>query len=167
VREGVASALEARGMIEGAVVLDLCAGTGALSFEALSRGAARAVLVEKDAAVARTIEKSARELGLASEVRVLALDLERDVRAWMPRLPHDATFDLVFLDPPYARIAVVTTVLAGLRDCGKLSPGAAIVVEHARREPPTLPEGFASIASYRYGDTSVLLGTAPMDREHR
>lgn len=159
VREGIASALEARGWIEGAVVLDLFAGTGALSFEALSRGAARSVMVEKDAALARTIEKGARELGVGDAVSVVALDLERAPRTWMARLP-DAVFDLVFLDPPYARIAVVTTLLAALRESGKLSPSAAVVVEHARRAPPTLPDTFSEIATYRYGDTAVLLCTA-------
>src|SRR5690606_4782556 len=117
----IASALEARGRFEGAVVLDLFAGTGALGFEALSRGAARAVLVEKDAALARAIEKGARELGVGAEVSVLALDLERPPRTWMARLP-DVRFDLVFLDPPYARIDVVTTLLAALSESGKLSP---------------------------------------------
>ena len=158
VREGIASALEARGRFEGAVVLDLFAGTGALGFEALSRGAARAVLVEKDAALARAIEKGARELGVGAEVSVLALDLERPPRTWMARLP-DVRFDLVFLDPPYARIDVVTTLLAALSESGKLSPDAAIVVEHARRGPPTLPDAFSEIATYRYGDTAVLLRT--------
>ncbi|HEY8431321.1 MAG TPA: 16S rRNA (guanine(966)-N(2))-methyltransferase RsmD [Sandaracinaceae bacterium] len=161
VREAIASALEARGWIEGAVVLDLFAGTGALGLEALSRGAARAVFVDRDPARARAIEKAARELGIGDDVRALALDLEKPPRAWLGRLPGDEVFDLVFVDPPYAMIAAVTKVLAALAKSGKLRPGAAVVVEHARRHPPELPPGFAEIARYRYGDTAVLLSTAP------
>ena len=164
VREGVASALEARGWIEGARVLDLFAGTGALSFEALSRGAAHAVMIDRDAALIRAIDKGARELGLEREVRALAFDLEREPRTFIARLPEDARFDLVFFDPPYARIAVVTPLLAALLESGKLTPGAAIVVEHARRAPPTLPDDFAPVATYRYGDTAVLLSEAPGER---
>ena len=161
VREGIASALEARGWIEGARVLDLFAGTGALSFEALSRGAAQAVMVDSDPARVRAIEKAARELGLEREVRALAFDLERDPRALLARLPEDSSFDLVFFDPPYARVGAVTPLLAALLESGKLTPGAAIVVEHARRAPPTLPDDFACVATYRYGDTAVILSEAP------
>lgn len=160
VREGIASALDARGLIEGAVVLDLFAGTGALGFEAISRGAARAVFVDRDRAVVGAIEKGARELGVAELVRALALDLEKPPRSWIGRLP-DERFDLVFLDPPYASIEVVTAVLAAAGESGKLQPGAAIVIEHARRRPPVLPPGFVEVASYRYGDTAVVLATAP------
>lgn len=163
VREAIASALEARGLIDGSLVLDLFAGTGALAFEALSRGAARAVLIDRDPKLVRAIRESARALGLDEVVSALALDLEREVSSWLSRLP-DERFDLVFLDPPYARIAVVTSVLAALWESGKLSPGAALVIEHARREPPALPSGFCEAASYRYGDTAVILATAPEPR---
>src|SRR5690606_24750765 len=120
VREGIASALEARGWIEGAQVLDLFAGTGALSFEALSRGAAHAVLVDSDAGRIRAIEKAARELGLSREIRALPFDLEREPRAFLARLPHGERYDLVFLDPPYERIAAVGPLLAALSESGKL-----------------------------------------------
>lgn len=158
VREGLASALDARGLFEEAAVLDLFAGTGALSFEALSRGASSAVLVEKDPTNAQALTKSAHELGLDEQVSVLALDLERPARTWMRRLPERA-FDLVFIDPPYARIALVNVLLAALSRSDKLSPNAAIAIEHARRDPPSLPDGFSEIATYRYGDTAVLLCT--------
>ncbi len=160
VREGIASALEARDRIDGARVLDLFAGTGALAFEALSRGAASAVLVDRDPKRVRAIRESARELGLDDLVTTLALDLAKDPGAWIARLP-DTTFDLVFLDPPYAEIGMVTGVLAAARESGKLSPDAAIVIEHARRKPPSLPPDFSELASYRYGDTAVVLASAP------
>ncbi len=158
VREGIASALEARGMIEGAVVLDLFAGTGALGLEAISRGAEQAVFVDSDPQRVREITEAARTLGIPERVRALALDLAKPPRQWLARLPEEV-FDLVFLDPPYAQIALVTSVLAAARESGKLRSGGAIVVEHARRHPPELPPGFTEIASYRYGDTAVVLST--------
>lgn len=158
-REGIASALASRGWIEGAVVLDLWAGTGALAFEALSRGAARAVLVEGDRRVARAIDASARELGLEDRVTVVTADLEKPPAKWMGAL--DAPADLVFCDPPYARVERVGPVLSALLEAGKLRAGAAVVVEHARRAPPHLASGFGEVGAYRYGDTAVLLCTAP------
>jgi len=152
VREAIASALDARGWIEGAVVLDLFAGTGALAFEALSRGADRAFLVEKSRSVARAIDKSARELGLEARAKVIQADLTK--AGWMDGVEPAS---LVFLDPPYAEIARVEPLLSALAAAGKLQPDAVVVVEHARREPPTLPPGFGEVRSYRYGDTAVLV----------
>jgi 16S rRNA (guanine966-N2)-methyltransferase len=160
VREAVASALDARDRIEGAVVLDLFAGTGALAFEALSRGAASAVMVDRDGAMVRAMRESARHLGLAREVQVVSLDLERPPESWLPRLP-DGPFDLVFLDPPYARVALAADALAALWSAGRLRPEATAVVEHDRRRPSTLPPDFGEIATYRYGDTAVILCAAP------
>ncbi len=155
-REGVASALNARAMIEDARVLDLYAGTGALAFEVLSRGAASAVLVEKRRRVARAIERSAQELGLSDRVVVVETDLERrDGSRWLDAI--DAPVDLVLIDPPYAQIAQVEVILSTLAGESKLDRGAAVVIEHARRGPPTLPVGFSEVSRYRYGDTAVLL----------
>jgi len=154
VREAIASALDARGRLEGRV-LDLYAGTGAMAFEMLSRGATEAVLVEKSRAVARAIDKSARELGLNDRVRVVIADLSSGGGAWLEAMRDPV--DLVLADPPYAQIAQVPRLLERLAD-GHLAPDATIVVEHASKgeaiEPPI---GFAEISRYRYGDTAVLL----------
>lgn len=163
VREGVASALASRGLIEGARVLELYAGTGALAFEVLSRGAREATLFEKNRAAAAAIEKSARELGLEDEARVVVADLE-DGEGWI-RAIEGLTFDLVLIDPPYARIAHVEVLLSTLAREAKLSAGAAVVVEHERRKPPCLPAGFIEISSYRYGDTAVMLAEHPGGEE--
>ncbi len=161
VREGIASALVSGGWIEGTRVLDLYAGTGALAFEALSRGAREATLVEKSRPVARAIERSARELGIEDVAMVIVADLERlsSVRAL------EGPFDLVLVDPPYARIAHVEVLLSALASEAKLRAGAGVVVEHARRGPPKLPVGFDEISSYRYGDTAVLLARAATDED--
>ncbi|RZO54705.1 MAG: 16S rRNA (guanine(966)-N(2))-methyltransferase RsmD [Sandaracinaceae bacterium] len=155
-REAIASALDARGWLEDAIVLDLFAGTGALAFEALSRGAARAFLVEKSRVVAKAIEKSARELGLSDRATVIQADLlaGRGQSRWLASIEPAS---LVFFDPPYAEIAAVEALLSTLAAEDKLRPGAAVVIEHARRAPPTLPPGFGEVRSYRYGDTAVLV----------
>ena len=102
VREALGSALEARGAFDGARVLDLFAGTGALSFEALSRGAATAVLVDRDPGAIRQIKRSASQLGLAEDVRALRLDLLPDPETELRKLPTTVGgFDLVLVDAPY------------------------------------------------------------------
>lgn len=157
-REALSSALDARGLIRDRRVLDLFAGTGALAFEALSRGARDAVLVEKAPAVAKAIERSARELGLEARTRVIVADLLRaDTKRWLEALAEPV--ELVLIDPPYAEIARVEFLLSTLAREGKLAPDATVVIEHARRDPPTLPIGFSEISSYRYGDTSIVLAT--------
>ena len=129
---------------------------GALAFEALSRGAARAFLVEKSRVVARAIEKSARELGLSDRATVIQADLlaGRGQSRWLASIEPAS---LVFFDPPYAEIAAVEALLSTLAAEDKLRPGAAVVIEHARRAPPTLPPSFGEVRSYRYGDTAVLV----------
>ncbi|MBX3269631.1 MAG: RsmD family RNA methyltransferase [Sandaracinaceae bacterium] len=163
VREAIGSALDARGWIAGARVLDLYAGTGAMAFEALSRGALDAVLVESARRVARAIEESAVELGLAARARVVVADLDAPPAPWAARL--EARASLVFVDPPYAKVARVAPLLAALAAAGALAPDAIVVIEHARRHPPDLPLGFDEVSRYRYGDTAVLLAcfTAPSD----
>lgn len=121
-----------------------------MAFELLSRGAARAVLVEADRRAVRALERSAVELGLSDRLEIVRDDGFANVPA--------GPFDLVYLDPPYAEVARLGEVLARL----ELSDDAAIVIEHLTREPPSDPEpetGLACIATYKYGDTSLTLLT--------
>ena len=162
VREGVASALEARGALAGASVLDLFAGTGALGLEALSRGAAGAVAVDSDRAAVRSIVENGRALGVEGRLETVQLDLLTAPPAAAARLQKTgrAPFDLVFVDPPYTLVQPAIDALATLQHQGLLKPGALVVIEHATREPPPLAAGFSQRASYRYGDTSVALWEA-------
>ena len=150
VREALASALEARGAIAGARVLDLFAGTGALAYEALSRGAERAVLVDSDPGVQRGLKASAKALGLTERVTLRRDDLfGADAGAKLEGL---GPFDLVFIDPPYARLQELTALLEGLP--GLLADGAFVVLERASRDAtPASP--LSLVTSYRYGDTAV------------
>ena len=148
VREALGSALAARDLIEDRRVLDLFAGTGAMAFELLSRGARDAVLVESDRRALRSLQRSAEQLGLSERVEVRRGDGFRDVPA--------GPFGLVFLDPPYAEVGRLGEVLARL----ELTEDAAVVIEHLTREPPSAPDpetGLACVATYKYGDTSLTL----------
>jgi 16S rRNA (guanine966-N2)-methyltransferase len=161
VREAVFSALEARGLLEGARVLDLYAGTGALAFEALSRGAVHALSVESDGRTARNIEEAARALGFSAvgppSHRTLTLDLSR--KNALSRLGEE-TFDLIFADPPWAELKDAVTVLSGLVRAGKLEEAGHLVLVHAARDPHPSFDRLAILTDYRYGDTAVVLYVA-------
>ena len=164
VREALASALVARGAVEGAHVLDLFAGTGALGFEMLSRGAARLVAVDASRRVVRALERSASELGVSDDVRAVALDLLGDPAAVAARLGEiggGEPFSLVMADPPYAEVADVPDLLRALRAADVLTTDALFVLEHATRAAPELGPGLASIKQYQYGDTSIQLLESP------
>ena len=160
VREAVASALEARGAIAGARVLDLYAGTGAFAFEALSRGAEHACCVEQDKRVAASLDTSATELGLRSRIDVivgaLGARMAAPLESRLRRAAGTTGFDLVFVDPPYAAVDEVPALLLRLATSGVLSPDALVVLEHATKQPPTASTFLATEATYRYGDTAVL-----------
>jgi 16S rRNA (guanine966-N2)-methyltransferase len=131
-------------------VLDLYAGTGALGIEALSRGAPRAVFVERDGRALAALGRNLRELGLSDRATIVGTN----VRAALARLEPEG-FAWVFIDPPYASEEAQRTldVLAG---SGVLAPGAVIVVEHDKRRMPPESAGELYLCDRRfYGDTGV------------
>ncbi|MEM9188811.1 MAG: 16S rRNA (guanine(966)-N(2))-methyltransferase RsmD [Myxococcota bacterium] len=160
VREALGSLLEARDAVLGARILDLFAGTGALSFEMLSRGAESAFLVEEDRRVLAECRRSARTLGLT--IDTLAFDAFAS-RPFPRGLVEQAPFSLVFLDPPYARVDELETPLGHLVHQRLLTDEAICVVEHPKKSTPPIPTGLATIGAYRYGDTSILLATPERD----
>lgn len=133
-------------------MLDLYAGTGALGIEALSRGAARAVFVERARAAADVLRRNLQILGLtAAEARVLQTGVHPALR----RLGHTGErFDLVLLDPPYVP-GEADAALAALVASGVLAPGARVVVETSRRHPVPDVGGLVRVDERRYGDTLV------------
>ena len=139
--------------VEGSVLLDLFAGTGAMAIEALSRGAAGAVLVETSPAAL-----SALRANLASLKADGAVCLPLDFREAVRRLSAKGkTFDLVFLDPPYGE-GLVGRSAELLSRAGILAPGAVVVAERASRDPgDTLPAEWRERADRRYGDTRITL----------
>ena len=159
VREAIASALYSRGLIAGASVLDLFAGTGALGFEALSWGASKLVAVDEDRKAVACVQQNARALGLTERVRAIELDLLGSSAKVVAALQRtgSAPFTLVFADPPYTLVQSAAELLQQLAAQRLLAPAAAIVVEHAHRQPPARPACFAELAAYRYGDTAIAL----------
>jgi len=159
VREALASALQSRGAFEGSSVLDLFAGTGALSFEALSRGAASAIVVDRDPRVIRALEQSATSLGIGEQTQATKLDLLKDPATVVRKLPEvDGGFDLVFADAPYADVAAVPGLLQALISQGRLASNAWVVVERPATCEWAWPNGLAPDADYRYGQTGISLG---------
>jgi 16S rRNA (guanine966-N2)-methyltransferase len=152
VKESVFSAL-GPDRLAGARVLDLYAGTGALALEALSRGAARAVLVERDAEAGRAIVANLERTGMADRGRLR----RGDVRAVLAG-PASEGFDLVFLDPPYDLADdELEAVIRRLVDGGWAAATATLVVERSGGgSPPSWPPGWRSTWERCYGDTLVL-----------
>jgi 16S rRNA (guanine966-N2)-methyltransferase len=151
VREALFGALGAR--VEGARVLDLFAGTGALAIEALSRGASSAVLVEQSARAVEVIRANLDALGLTAAARVRRTRAEVYLRG-----QRDGPFDLVLLDPPYAAPVGLVAGLLGRLARTALAQGAVVVVEaDARAEAPPWPPGLIPEAPRRYGDTALHL----------
>ena len=138
--------------LQGARVLDLFAGSGALGLEALSRGGAFCLFVETDEAARGAIRDNVEALHLFGCTRIH----RRDATDLGPR-PASAgpAFDLVFLDPPYAK-GLGETALAELAGHSWLSPGAVLVFERGEGEPEIQPEGYALIDERRYGAAKVL-----------
>lgn len=160
-REALFSTLTAmRGALSGARFLDLYAGSGAVGLEALSRGAASAVLVESDRSVLRVLRSNVAELGLAGAV-IVASTVEKFVAEPAGAEPYD----IVFLDPPYSLPTDrLSAVLADLRRGGGLTDQAIVAVERASRDGDfAWPDGFFAERSRRYGEGSLWYGRAAME----
>lgn len=137
--------------LPGSCCLDLYAGSGALGFEALSRGAARAVLVEASREVAAALAASVRTLAAGERCRVVHARAER----FLARTPEP--FDIVFLDPPFARPKLVADACSRL-DPAWLAPRARIYLEvDAHAERPRLPSSWHLLREHTAGDAHALL----------
>jgi 16S rRNA (guanine(966)-N(2))-methyltransferase RsmD len=161
VREALFSSL---GDLEGARVLDLYAGTGALGIEALSRGASAAVFVERSRAALAVLRSNLEALEL--NVRSGPAQVIRgDAGAVLRRLARAGErFDLVLLDPPYAS-GEAPRALEGLVEGGLLAHDAEVVLEASRRHPVTPVAGLVLRDQRRYGDTLIVrFGPEPADR---
>lgn len=148
VREALFSALEHDPGLDGAAVLDVCAGSGALGLEALSRGAAAATFVESDRRAAAVLRRNLADVGLGGTV--LAGRAGTVLAGTAPR-----AFDVVLVDPPYAVAddEVAGWLTAAARN-GWLVPDAEVVVERGGRSRDLAwPDGFELGRSRRYGDT--------------
>jgi 16S rRNA (guanine966-N2)-methyltransferase len=143
VKEALFSILGDR--IAGAAVLDLFAGTGAIGFEALSRGAAHAIFVEFHAGTAAAIRATAREIGVADRARVVRADASRALAGLRDR------FDFVYADPPYEAPAPAAA-LEALRASGAVDARTVIVYERRSSAPTVHFPGFTTTRQARYGE---------------
>jgi len=151
VREALFDILGAR--TSGAAFLDLYAGTGAVGLEALSRGAARVVLIEQKRGAVRAIAANAALLSGLGEAEII----EDDARAALRRLAaRGDRFGIVFLDPPWDEPLPGDLLGAA---AWLLPPGGVLVLEHRAGRPAPLPDDpdFAAGRSYRHGDASLSL----------
>ena len=136
--------------VEGARVLDLFAGTGALGIEAISRGAGFALFVDNGAEARALLRNNVEALGLGGVTKVF----RRDATELGPAHPVEP-FSLVFLDPPYGK-GLAEKALASLRDGGWLTKAALLVVEEAKAAAFTAPEGFVELERRAYDDSEFV-----------
>jgi len=147
VREALFSIL---GDLEGARVLDLYAGSGALGIEALSRGASAVVLVEQDRAALGCIRENLAAIGAAERARLLPLGVSAALRAL-----GNEQFDLVLCDPPWDALGAALVVLERVASAALLSASARIVLEHSARDTEPNVTGLVAYDRRRWGDTAV------------
>ncbi len=149
--------------LTGAHVLDGFAGSGALAIEALSRGAARAVLIDRDPRLVDAIRRNLVTTRLVDRATVQRRGLGSYVQGRPPEVP----FDLVLLDPPYEQSGPeLARILAALSAPGWLSDAAGVVVERsASAGPPPLPDGWGVAWERAYGDTLVVFVGPDTDGE--
>lgn len=161
VREALFSRLEHFGVITGARVLDLFAGSGALGLEAASRGAAHVTLVERAKPAAQICRANIESLGLRG-THVITDRAEHFVAT-----PPAQPWDLVLIDPPYdIDEMLLANILMALEHPHALSEGAVVVVERSRRSPePNWARTWDLLARKDYGDTSLWFAGPPLADE--
>jgi 16S rRNA (guanine966-N2)-methyltransferase len=156
-REGLFNSLGTLVDLEGAAVLDLYAGSGALGLEALSRGAAQVVFVESGPRVLPVLRANLAAIGVPGG-RIIAGSVPTVVAG-----PPPTPFDVVLADPPYSTpVEEVLEVLRRLVGGGWLAPGAVVVVERASREEPFVwPTPLDALRERRYGEAVLRYGRHP------
>ncbi len=140
------------GPVDGKSFLDLFAGTGNVGLEALSRGAARAVFVEKNRILARAIRRNAEAGRFSQKAEILCADFSRALGMMAERLD---SFDILFADPPY-EAGRVGPVVAALADGPLMAAGGLVVLQHSIREAAVSGRpGLVMTDQRGYGDTRL------------
>ena len=136
--------------IDGRRVIDAFAGSGALGFEALSRGATACLFIDRAETARGAIEANAAALGVADRIRIV----RRDALTLGPRPAAEAPFDLAFLDPPYGQ-ALGEAAAARLAAGGWLAEGAVVVLERGAGDGAPVPGGFERLDERTWGAARV------------
>ncbi len=137
------------GVVKGARVVDIFAGSGALGLEALSRGAQSALFVDSSNQALKLLHANIAALGLRDVARALRADATR-----LGKAPPGPPFTLAFLDPPYDQ-GLAGPALAGLNEGGWLAAHALVVVEESEMAKVYLPMGLSVVDERAYGDTKL------------
>ncbi|GIH04474.1 DNA methylase [Rhizocola hellebori] len=158
VREALFSTLDSQMDLSGARVIDLFAGSGAVGLEALSRGAAHALLVEHDPKAVKVIRANIAALDAQGQARVVAGKVGGVLAGGNP----EQGYDLVFADPPYqVTESEIEEMLAALAGGAWLTDGALIVIERSSRSPePSWVQGVTGERGRRYGESTLWYGRA-------
>jgi 16S rRNA (guanine966-N2)-methyltransferase len=149
IRETLFAILEP--VLEDARVLDLFAGAGTLGIEALSRGAASATFVERSAEALKTLRKNIAATGFGDHAQVIGAN----VLGFLEQTTA-GPYDVVFLDPPFADVALLEVTLAHPRFAGALAPEALVVARVLRKHQPRLPEGAHVTRAKEIGEETLL-----------
>ncbi len=147
IKENVFNLLQTR--VPGSEFLDLFGGSGAMTIEALSRGAARAVIVDYDRESVKLIKKNFSALGIGKEGQILEVDYHAAAQTLFGR-----SFDIVFLDPPY-HADFYENVLTTLSEYRLLKEGGVAVFEHATERALLLPTGWSILDERKYGSVTI------------
>jgi 16S rRNA (guanine(966)-N(2))-methyltransferase RsmD len=152
VKEALFNIISSRFLLDDARVLDICAGTGSLGIEALSRGALSCLFIENDRNALVSLEKNVSDSRLKSRSEVAAMDA---VKALSLSARSGKKYDIVFFDPPY-NSGLYLLIPEALTSLGVLGVNALVVAECAAKN--TLPEAFGPLARFDrrvYGDTAL------------
>ena len=155
IKENIFNLLQFR--IAGAAFLDLFGGSGAMSVEALSRGAAKTVTVDNARESIALIKRNFEKVGVGKEAQIL----ERDYASALLYL-RGSKFDFIFLDPPY-RADFYENLLLSIEESGVLAEGGEVIFEHATERPLELPMHWVTKDSRKYG--SVTIDFLALERE--
>lgn len=144
--KGRGALFNALGDINGLTVLDAFAGSGALSFEAVSRGAKHATAIERDRNAQQAISANVKELGLAGQVKLI----KANAAGWLTT--SDDTFNLVLLDPPFEDLQPNLIV----KLAGRTVPDGTVVLSLPPDADVPLPAGFEHLTTKEYGDNQLV-----------
>ena len=140
--------------IEGRAILDLFAGSGQLALEALSRGAARATMIDQSRDAVNIIMENAKKTHLFEKCRISAADYTSFIRGAAGR----EQYDVIFLDPPY-RKNLLNSTLQGLLKRNWLAPGALICAEIEKDAAVAAPDSLELLVERHFGQTRILIWT--------
>ena len=148
-----------RPYLPGSAFLDLYGGVGTVGLEALSRGAASVVFVEKAGLCVKVIEKNVDNLGFKDQAKVLRADVLSGLK-WLEHYANYEGYDIIFLSPPYRDdenlpLSYTSRTLELISEGGIMGPNCLVVAQHHKKEKIEIPPALEGTRQEKYGDTLV------------